>query len=44
MSAAAYRRLGAWVQGLLVGAALAAALVNLAAVASAAQLFRYQGF
>jgi hypothetical protein len=38
------RRLGAIVQGLLLGALLAIALLNLVALSASAHLFRYQGF
>jgi len=37
-------RLGMLVQGLALGVALAAAVIELATTASGAQIFRYQGF
>lgn len=38
------RRIGAVVQGLLLGALVAVAILNLIEAASGAQIFRYQGF
>jgi hypothetical protein len=38
------RRLGALVQGLLLGVLLAWALLNLTTVEMGARIFRYQGF
>jgi hypothetical protein len=42
--ACAARRLGAVVQGVALGLLVAVAVLNLALVASDAQVFRYQGF
>lgn len=38
------RRIGAVLQGLLLGALVSVAILNLIEAASGAQIFRYQGF